>query len=91
MTTQDVGTADDLILAQKCMHHAITFQFSIGLLSTDDPLMSQKVANFECSKFYQKENLFPADQYFFERLEYHNPWEGICSVKNLILFENYNT
>ena len=51
--------------AQKCTEQAVTFQDSIRLSSTDDPLIGEKAANFEFSKFDQKEKLFPADRYFF--------------------------
>ena len=61
MKTIDVGTAELLMPAQNCMEHAITFQDSIGLPSTDDPLIGEKVANFEFSKIDQREKLFPAD------------------------------
>ena len=44
------------------MEHTITFQDSIGLPSTYYPLIGEKVANFEYSKSYQKEKLFPADR-----------------------------
>ena len=81
MTTCDVGTAELLTPAQKCTEHAVTFQYSIGLPSTDDPLIGEKVANFKFSKINQKEKLFPADQTNFEKWEDHNPWEGIFSVK----------
>ena len=37
--------------AKKCTEHAGTFQDSIGLPRTDDPLIGEKVANFEFSKF----------------------------------------
>ena len=61
MTTSDVGTAKLLMPAQKCTERAFTFQDSIGLPSTDDHLIGEKVVNFELSKIDQKEKLFPAD------------------------------
>ena len=73
MTTRDVGTAKLLMPAQKCTEHAVIFQDSIGLPSTDDPLIGEKVANFECTKMVQKEKLFPADQTSIEKGEDHNP------------------
>ena len=81
MTTRDVGTAELLTPAQKCTEHAVTFQYSIDLTSTDDPLMGEKVANFDFFKINQNEKLFPADRTNFEKREDHNPWEGIFSVK----------
>ena len=47
---------------QKCRYHDVTFQYSIGLPSTDDPLIDEKVANFDFSKFHRKEKLFSSDQ-----------------------------
>ena len=73
MTTRDVGTDELLTPTQKCTEHAVTFQDSIGLPRTDDPLIGEKVANFKLSKINQKEKLFPADQTSFEKGEYHNP------------------
>ena len=73
MTTRDVGTAELLTPAQKCTEHAVTFQDSISLPSTDDPLIGEKVTNFEYSKIDQKEKLFPADPTNFEKGEDHNP------------------
>ena len=73
MTTRNVVTAELLTPAQKCTEHAVIFQDSIGLPSTDDPLIGEKVANFELSKMDQKEKLFPADQTNIEKGEYHNP------------------
>ena len=35
--------------------------YSIYLPSTDDPLIGEKVVNFEFSKIDQKEKIFPAD------------------------------
>ena len=81
MTTCNVGTAELLTPAQKCTEHAVIFQDFIGLPSTDDPLIGEKVANFELSKMDQKGKLFPADRKFFEKGEDHNPWEVIFSVK----------
>ena len=73
MTSRDVGTAELLTTAQKCTENAVTFQDSIGLPSTDDPLVGEKVANFDFSKIDQKEKLFPADRTNFEEGEDHNP------------------
>ena len=73
MTTRDVGTAELLTPAQMCTEHAVTFQDSICLPSTDDPLIGEKVAKFEFSKIDRKEKLFRADQTNFEKGEYHNP------------------
>ena len=81
MKTRNVGTAKLLTRAQKCTEHAVTFQYSIGLPSTDNPLIGEQVAIFEFSKIDQKEKLFPADRTNFEKGEDHNPWEGIFSVK----------
>ena len=53
----------------------------IGLPSTDDPMIGEKVANFDFFKIDQKEKLFPADRTEFKEREDHNPWEGIFSVK----------
>ena len=63
------------------MDHAGIYRGSIGLTSTDDPLIGEKVMNFEFSKIDQKEKQFPADQKNFEKGEDHNPLEGIFSVK----------
>ena len=73
MTTRDEGTSKLLTPAQKCTEQAVIFQDSIGLPSTDDPLIGEKVANFEFSKIDQKEKLFPADKTNFEKGEDHNP------------------
>ena len=81
MTTRDVGTTKLLTPAQNCTEHDVTFQYSIGLPSTDDPLIGEKVMNFEFSKIDQKEKQFPADQTNFEKGEDHNPLEDIFSVK----------
>ena len=45
MTTCDVGTAKLLTPAQQYTVHAVVFQDSIGLPSTDDPLIGEKVVN----------------------------------------------
>ena len=73
MTTHDVGTAELLTPAQKCTDHDVTFQYSIGLPSTDDLLMGEEVANFEFSNIDQKEKLFSADQTNFEKGEHQKP------------------
>ena len=73
MTTRNLGTAKLLTPTQKCTGHAVTFQDSIDLLRTDDPLIGGKVANFKFSKIDQKEKLFPADRTNFEKGEDHNP------------------
>ena len=80
MTTCDVGTAELLTPAQKCKDNAVTFQDSIGLPKTDDPLIGEKsrISNLPKST---KKKLFPADQTDFEKGEDHKPWEGIFSVK----------
>ena len=52
--------------AQKYTEHAVIYQGSISLPSTDDPLIGEKVANFEFFKIDQKETLFPADRTNFE-------------------------
>ena len=44
--------------SQKCTEHDVTFQDSIGLPSTDDPLMGEKVVNFEFSKLTKKKDGF---------------------------------
>ena len=69
MTTHEICTADKFIPAQKWTEHDVMFQYFIGVPSTDDHLISEKVANFEFSKFDQKEKLFLADQ---ENLENDN-------------------
>ena len=66
---------------QKCTKHAITFQDSIGLTITYDPLISEKVANFEFYKFEQKEKQIPDNRGKFGKGEYHSPWKYIFSVK----------
>ena len=81
MTTRDVSTSELLTPAQKYTEHAVIFRGSIGLPSTDDPLIGEKVANFEFSKIDQKEKLFPADRTNFEKGEDLNHCEGIFSVK----------
>ena len=58
---------------QNCTEHAIIFQYSIGLPNTDDPLISEKVTNFEFYKFNRKEKLFTDDWGNFVRGEYHSP------------------
>ena len=80
MTTRDIGTAKLLSPAQNCKEHAVTFQYSIGLPNTDDPLLGEKVTNYEFSKI-NKKKLLPADRTNFEKGEDQNPWEGIFSVK----------
>ena len=67
MTTRDVGTDKLLTPAKLCTEHAVTFQYSIGLPSTNDPLMGEKVANFEFSKWTKKKKLFPAGQTNLEK------------------------
>ena len=67
--------------AQNYTEHAGIYQGSIGLPSTDDPLIGEKVANFDFFKIDQNEKLFPADRTNFEKREDHSPWEGIFSVK----------
>ena len=37
---------------QKCTEHAVTLKDPIGLPSTDDPMIGEKVTNSEFSKFY---------------------------------------
>ena len=58
MTTHDIGTDKLLTPAHKCTENDVTFQDSIGLPSTDYPLMSQKVANFKSSISTQMKNFF---------------------------------
>ena len=58
LTNRDIGTAEVLTRAQKCTEHAVTFQDSIGLPSTDDLLIGEKVTNFEFSKSTRKKNCF---------------------------------
>ena len=58
MTTRNVRTAKLLTLAQKCTDHIVTFQDSMGLSSTDDPLKGEKVVNYEFSKSTKKKNGF---------------------------------
>ena len=89
MTTSNVSTAKLLTPGQKCTEHAVIFRGSVGLPSTDDPLIGEKVTNFEFSKIDQKEKLIPADRTNFEKGEDHNPWEGIFSVNNLLLFADF--
>ena len=81
MTTCDVSTPELLTPAQKYTEHVVILRGSIGLPSTDDPLIGKKVANSEFNKMDQKEKLFPADRTNFEKGEDHNPWQGIFSVK----------
>ena len=79
MTNRDVGTAELLTPAKKWTEHAVTFQDSIGLPSTDDPLMGEKVENFEFPKSTKKKTCFQ----LIEKIgkgEDHNSWEGIFSV-----------
>ena len=65
---------------------SIRYRCSIGLPSTDDPLIGEKVANFEYSKSDQKEKLFPADQEKFGRGEDQHPWEVNFNVKQPLTF-----
>ena len=65
--------------AQKCTEHAVTFQYSIGLPSTDDPMIGEKTTNFEFSKSTKKTVSSWSNK--FGKGEDHNPWEGIFSVK----------
>ena len=37
--------------APKCMENADILQYSMGLTSTNDPLIGEKVVNFEFFKF----------------------------------------
>ena len=60
MITHNVGTSELLTTAQKCTEHAVTFQDSIGLPSSDDPLIGEKVANFDFFKSTKKKEMFPA-------------------------------
>ena len=78
MATRDVGTAELLTPAQKCTEHAVTFQDSIGLPSTDDPLIGEKVANFKFSKSTKKKDCF---QLFNQNLEKEN----ITTVERVFL------
>ena len=50
---------------QNCTDHAVTFQDYIGLPSTDNPLIGEKVENLEFSKFNWKEKLYPSDRVIF--------------------------
>ena len=63
---------------QKCTKHAITFQDSIGLTITYDPLISEKVANFEFTNLSKKRNKF---QIIEENLEKEN----ITALENIFL------
>ena len=63
------------------MEHGIKFQYSIGLPNTDDPLISEKVTNFEFFKLNKKLKFFTGDQGNFGKGEDHSPREGIFSVK----------
>ena len=58
MTTRDAGIAELLTPAHKCTDHAVTFQDSTGLPSTHDPLIGEKVANFEFSKSTKEKKCF---------------------------------
>ena len=73
----DVGTDNYLTLSWKCTGHAVIFQYSIGLPSSDDHLIGEKVANFVFYKFDQKEKLFPPDREIFWRREDQHPWKDI--------------
>ena len=86
MTTRDIGTAKLLTPNQKCSEHAVTFQDSIGLPSTDDPMKGEKVANFKFSKSTKKKKLFPAGRSKKLKGEYHNPREVIFSAKHPLNF-----
>ena len=85
MTTPNVGTDELLMPAQKCTEHALTFQYSIGLPSTDNHLIGEKVANLECSKS-TKNNTVSGWSNKFGKGDDHNPWEGIFSVKYPLKF-----
>ena len=65
---------------QKCTEHDVTIQYSIGLPSTDNPLIGEKVANFKFSKTTKKKKI-PAARSKLGKGEYHNPLEDIFSVK----------
>ena len=58
LTIRDVSTAELLTTAQKYTEHAGIYRGSIGLPRTDDPLMGEKVANFDFFKINQNEKLF---------------------------------
>ena len=81
MTTRDVGTSGLVTPDQKCTEHVVTFQDPIGLPGTDDPLIGEKVANFEFSKSTKNKNHFQLVEQKIGKGEYQNPWEGIFSVK----------
>ena len=66
MTTNNVGTIKLLTPAHKCTDHAVTLQDSIGLTISDDPLMGEKVVNFEFSKLTKKKNCFQLINIIFE-------------------------
>ena len=72
--------------SHKFTGHAITFQDSIGLPSTDDPRIGENVANFEIYKSNLKEIFFPAGRINIGKREYHNPWGVIFSVKQRLTF-----
>ena len=64
------------------MEHAVIYRGSIGLPSTDDLLIGEKVTNFDFFIIDQNEKLFPADRKKkLKKREDHNPWEGIYIVK----------
>ena len=82
MKTRNVGTTKLLTPDQKCTDHAVTFQYSIGLPSTDDPLIGEIVTNFEFSKLTKKKNCFQlsGSNHIREKLTsgYHNyPLKGL--------------
>ena len=56
LTIRDVSTAEYLTPAQKYTEHAGIYRGSIGLHSTDDPLIGEKVTNFDFSKIDQNKN-----------------------------------
>ena len=61
---------------KKCTEHALTFQDSICLPSTDDPLMGEKL-RFLNVQIWSIRNIVSSGSKNIEKGEVHNPCESI--------------
>ena len=75
---------------QKCTDNVVTFQDSIGLSSTDDPLIGGKVTNFEFSISTKKKTCFQLVDKNLEKEKITTLERGFLVQNNLLLFANSN-
>ena len=90
MTTCDVGTSKLLTPAQKCTEHAVVFQYSIGLPSTDDPLIGEIFANLKFSILTKRKNCFQLVDKNLEKEKITTLERVFLVYNNLLCFDDSN-